>query len=1446
MAKKTGALKQQAYKPNSLLRRLNLIDDFSGGLNTASSSNAIFNNQVREIVNFQVSGVGALSKRPGTLLKKQLKDSLKSDFEEVLGFINVSAVANQDNAKHFYIVKDKKKGITLRKNVDNVLIETPFYVYEENNELFSFDSSGSYIKKDSLNNDDSDPLKWDPLKDGKILGKSGNFQLFNNIVYWKVGTKIFQYPLNGSWEINADGSIRVESATGKPIFVPISKNVGESEETLDTVASKENENQFWVELPKQVISANDLQTKGVNLYSKNPKQRVLNFYNTEARGKNYGFQSFSTPIAGKGEGLIKPRILKYEEIDEIVHLWDRDIVRTWKGIYGGNGQEKKNNDFVDFDESNKLDYNNSPHDIKDVHMSYLQKRELGVEFTSNVGPSKYPYIIGVFSDVNFISPSAGEINGSQISFKNKYQNIIVAGGFPASTSKYAGLLYDGWSGCTAWDSNIGSFIKFDFDTFKSWSGWDLSLDNINRLYLNVQGTSKVGWSVSKSDPNDGVILPSDTPSENKKNPDCKTGDGNCIPYYDNNVAYSSFNIRLKRLEEIMIEARNNPENEDFFNNFNEVTDKFSFWYSRTNIRMVSFIWTYFTGFRSKLTIWPIEFLNANNDGSDGQPITEEWLTCSYFLDPWRYTYLFKPHRFIKTSKKMENPIIEDNSPIEGITFTPKHLNTTNYFAHSYFSSNIITDFFDFKKFINVEGYWGKNIKDKGNTSALFTLLQGDLDGVNDDPGTEQPWYKDIDVDVNIQESWNGTKQLVGDDVNDGLKNITRLIKRHQGTAYVRGLVESSSITDPDDIDIAEKWLEKKGVTITSFSNVGFKVSFRGTWLDAENSFLDLNLVGSIGAVRGKVKFSFNKVPIVSDIYIEDQISLSGEETTFRAVVSGGRASEIFDGENYFSWNIKKINTKVPLTEVNYPLDRKKWTTEEEDSLSLSTTLFEESQFTTYFFRALIVPPPDVKGKETISDGGDWEEAPYNKYKVEIVADLGLASDAITYQQFFDWSLQEVSLDFSVLSKNEFIKNDLIGIDEDLTDYDFLIYNGLMLLYNKDKIWVSDPFNFGYFPKSFLKQLNLGSNEVEREIKAIKYFQNVLVIFTNQDIHILKGTNPVPSGTNPISINKINNSLGAVSGDSIINYNNKIIFMSNRGIYSLVSIAKSIDDNWNVKRIDADIKGIYNYSNWPEAKAILLNDVYYLFLNGKKGESSTWLIYSEQNNSNWSTCKGLNFDVVHPWILNGRLNYARQWTPDVIQFGYSYYKTTSEQGKLSDRAVPEIWPKEHTADSLSPGYKDNVQLWDNGKVKETGLLVDSYFKTKAYDFGEPLHWKKYKEIQVVTEGFSEPTKFTYDVLVDGVSIVDQEIWEYKRTDASGRSEWIITKNDKAIGTIRGYTNLGTTLFYDHVEYREDITTNKNRFRINARGRQILIKIHHNENNPLQISSLGLVFKLKKAK
>ncbi len=1478
MAKRTNALKRQTYKPNGSLRRLNLVDDFSGGLNTASSSSSMLNNQVRELSNFMVSGNGALSKRPGTAYTTNA--DYPKGFKEVLGFINLPS-KDSDIEKYFYIMKIvvpnktdpsieiTRNGLFTLTGGSNTLTqefeELRFYVYEENNEEIDLNGVGKYVKKFF---DATDPI----VEDYEILGKTGNFQSYNNIVYWKVGTKLFQYPINGGWQLNEDGGIYVNPLNGSPVFIPESDDLEAKKGGIivdDTFTSTAN--QFWIEVPKQIISSHDLKNKGVNLLATNPSDRVLTFLNSQSQSSTYSFRTFKTPLTGTD---IRPNKKAFFDItDKKLYLYDYPG-SSFEDIYGGNGAQYKDKSVSDWDEATHLTYWNRGYDEDSIYLRYWAHRKLDRDFTTNQA-SIGKIFLGTEASLKFQARGVGSsvLPIRKIRFNNTNDpRQDISNRYPPTYKVGGAYSVDGWVGELHNYTNQG-YIRFNSQNFHRWSGIDLtSLGEVKEgdITLDVFGSVKTTWWDLQRNKSD---------TENS-------------PYYDNNIKTQTFKTNLKKLETLMIKAF--KENKDGFFDNASPNDSWYFYYSKSNIRSCAFTWVYALG-SFQLDIWPIEFLNLNNVGINGATISRDWASTYSGAEGMKHTLDFEPHYFSRSTVELVNPA--DTVEVNGKSFTSQFLNSSNFTSYYYFNNDIKLDFFDFKDFVDTgAGDWGiemtdtpptsdpipdklpdgKDFPSSGLVGTYWQTLQGDLDGLTD----QQAWYKDIKVDISIS-NWKddgSSLKWTEDGENIPITSISRLIKRHLATKFLNAL-DPTLLSDNEKL-IRTTWLKEKGTSIGVFNKVGFKMDYVGGSEWGENNsdnVFNMSLTGSIGATRGKVSFYFDFAPTISGITIRDQFVTIGEQADFSAIVNGSDEQAIFDGNNWFSWNIKKIQDKVSPSAFDYLLESSAWGTTK-DLQQLSTTIFEEANYTVYFFKAL-TPPPKSRGEFVGSDPSStdpavnrWLIEPYLSNKQKVTDELDKEASKITFGEFFDWGLKTVSLDFTAKSSNLTSSNELIKVDSDLTNYDFLIYNGLMLLYSKDKIWISDPFNFGYFPKSYLKQLNLGGNETERQIQTIKYYQNVLIVFTNEDIHVLKGTNPLITGSNPISINKINNHLGAVAPNAVVNYNNKIIFMSSRGIYALISIAKSIDDNWNTQRLDNDIKGVINYSDHPEARAVLHNDSYYLFLNGKEYTlpinpidpgplpdpdapvevafaPSQWFVYNESYNKKWFSFTSETFDVAYVWSSNGVLKYIRKYAPNVLRLGYSFRKEEERQvNGVDEQGIPTIDFETVYADDYSPGYNDGVILNSDGTVKVSGAPIVSTFKTKSYDFEQPLNYKKYKKVQLVTENYKEPTTFVYDALIDGVSTVPREFWSFEpRTGSDPRnSGWRIVQNERAIGEVRGFTSYDTTFYYDGVEYRDDVTTNKNVFRLNNRGRNIQVFVEHSENNPIQFASLGLEFKLKKAK
>ncbi len=1301
MAKKTGALRNKAYKPNSSLKRLAEIKDFSGGINLTSGSNSKFNNQVDVLTNFEITSGGEIAKRPGTKILYDVPSFEPDNGGQLYGFIDCSTELSENSKIDLRTRIFWLKGGTIYNGEGK---PQSYYSYKE---LFSdetnFSKTGEYIEQGP-----GEP-------DYKILAEQtstnsnicGNQQIENGIMYWKVGNKILMYPIIGSWVV-LDTGIKINNLNGSPEY-------NSKDEDID--------GKLWIEVPKFVVSSNDLDVYGVNTLSSNPNDRVKEFINPSESF----LDAFSFNIKGTEKENFKPYSLPLTKTETTLNVdtrtydkWEwEDMARDKSKNYGTLTKFLLNNTnyspSISFYDGWSI-YLNDP-DADEKGEDYWKKKFKSTSTTGWNLLQRYDWIS--FEDIN-----GGTIKTwkpKEINTNTKVRgNIEVYRQYNLTDASFVDII----------DNEEEELKKLTLtrEEFSSWTGWK-SGSSIDSLDCIMEGSYGEGYAIN---------------------------------------TLSSTYINL---------GETNASNQ-FGSQMTVYTEPFVALLKKTITRNPNFFKSTTYG---DLSDWTFTLHPSN-------------------LASWNMSYWF----FLSTTDIRLAPFILDGAASRG-------MGSDSYIKPSYFTNtkrNIIFPDLEFEgKTVN----WVK--ENDGSVKKTYKLYFDDVTSFKNFIGPEYDTIeKDNDIEPTIKiKGWDGSTDFkVWEEAQKVFRNLILAIK------------------------------DKGEDKIKRFDRVGFTITINNKD-DVLNSLNQENIIEPIIELNASASLYWelendnidvkDTRPKLLDIFLNNDNPELGTPLTAKASISGLDYAEVFASNIFYSWNILKASEigKRLYENHNYSLDINEWNdgtgvASDKTLLEKDFIMVDSEPHTIFAFKSLIAPPTEAKK----NDDYDWSIWPNLKDEVERAYGKD-GSEQVSNQEFFEWSLQESSLDVIPTFKEDLFELDNHLIGEDLTDFDFMIFNGLMLLYKEDKIWISTPYNYGYFPKSYIKVLSSEGGQEGRKIQKIKYFQNSLIVFTNQDIHRLAGTNPNSTGTNAIKITKINNNYGAIIKDAIVNMNNKVVFISNQGIFGLYSIAASIDDSWNLKRLDEDIYGLIDYSKYKDAKAILYKDsIIFTFNNEGK---SQWLIYKEgAKNNNWSIWESSNLDVINIFNSNGELFYMRKNAPEILKLGYTR--------KAHDNYIGETGPENKSLQV--PGYQDGYKEGVN-----IGTNIESTLLTKKYDLDYPLHYKKLKQVQIISENLTAPTKFNVDVNVDGESILETKIYEL--IEKNNKLEWDIKDSEKSIGKIFGKTSTNNFFYYNGSVFKAAPYTFKNTFKpSNSKGLTIQVKLTHNEDSDFQVSNLGFLYKLKKAK
>lgn len=233
-------------------------ENFLTGMVSIGSVANAYPSQVKSLVNFNISKDGVLEKRKGT--KLLTSSSLTTQTTTNDGSVIIFDAVEKDNILvSFYL----SNGVIFNGISNN---KVPYFRYVEMNDIqgvddgsgvFSYDSPGSYNKQD--------PTSEDYIS---LEGEGNTFQMYDGKIYWLIGNTMFIYPYNGSWRTNEDGSIYIDYYTGLPKIIE----------------NEEAENKVWIELPVYQPKSNEFQEVGSNLFSSNPRDRILKFIPNLVKG----------------------------------------------------------------------------------------------------------------------------------------------------------------------------------------------------------------------------------------------------------------------------------------------------------------------------------------------------------------------------------------------------------------------------------------------------------------------------------------------------------------------------------------------------------------------------------------------------------------------------------------------------------------------------------------------------------------------------------------------------------------------------------------------------------------------------------------------------------------------------------------------------------------------------------------------------------------------------------------------------------------------------------------------------------------------------------------------------------------------------------------------------------------------------------------------------------
>jgi hypothetical protein len=435
------------------------------------------------------------------------------------------------------------------------------------------------------------------------------------------------------------------------------------------------------------------------------------------------------------------------------------------------------------------------------------------------------------------------------------------------------------------------------------------------------------------------------------------------------------------------------------------------------------------------------------------------------------------------------------------------------------------------------------------------------------------------------------------------------------------------------------------------------------------------------------------------------------------------------------------------------------------------------------------------------------------YKLKPIAVNGNMSDFEVITPEFDEILSYIDVR-RALSEEE---KELSPIE--LEKIKIIEINNRAVIYSGNTILFSDMFNFKYFPNYNYIILPINGND---SIQRLAYFRGSWIIFTKERIYRMSGE----FATADFKIVLINDSIGCVSPDSVRSINNNLIFMTKDGLYTIKQ-NYYMEGLENVEKIDKQVNDLIPY-----------------------GENYESLIYDEQY---WLIIKDIEGNYLNTIKMYYNMLYASKMHPYVID---EYAKKPNNLLMLQNRPYSIHEDKIYAYDL---GYLDFADINETEAEIEDNMYKFSII-TPSWSLGMPTHEKKFKNIYIKTD--SVETMPVYITLY-----VDNNVWstpyEFVATvNELGEIEYREILNKVSLATTEENTDnilIGDEAVINTIDpdlvlgsFKLGVSTlGKNKYQVHkvitsAKGKTLKIQIEQKSPNYFAIDSIGILYKLGKAR
>jgi len=192
--------------------------------------------------------------------------------------------------------------------------------------------------------------------------------------------------------------------------------------------------------------------------------------------------------------------------------------------------------------------------------------------------------------------------------------------------------------------------------------------------------------------------------------------------------------------------------------------------------------------------------------------------------------------------------------------------------------------------------------------------------------------------------------------------------------------------------------------------------------------------------------------------------------------------------------------------------------------------------------------------------------------------------------------------------------------------------------NPQRVFIGHPTYTEFFPEFFTVDFE---TDDEQELQKITPFMNILVVQSESFTWGLKGIDALVGAENPYQQFSISPIYGTIAPKSVRPVRNQLYFLSRDGIVSLQSLY-AIDDQYNVKRMDANIENIIPQD--PDAVAIQFDNQYWIhfpntpnnmtlryYIDTKSWVKDTYFEWNGLDENNEPQESSITFNGIHRYI-----------------------------------------------------------------------------------------------------------------------------------------------------------------------------------------------------------------------